>query len=67
LPQKFRMVKIIDQLLCLGCDFSETREICQPRSGRKMIFYCRRLDCDNWLTPGFRDELEVILDNDWTI
>lgn len=51
LRQHLRIIKIIDPVLCLRCEQSSIADVTDNKTGKtKKMFYCSRLDCDNWET-----------------
>lgn len=57
---KLKVIKIIDPILCVRCDFAYIADVAMPTGKRKKMFYCSRLDCDNWLTmQGPTREVEI--------
>lgn len=57
---KLRVIKIIDPILCVRCDRAYIADVVMPTGKRKKMFYCSRLDCDNWLTQtGHHKEVEI--------
>ncbi|MGC8861169.1 MAG: hypothetical protein ACP5R5_00165 [Armatimonadota bacterium] len=45
-----KVIKIIDPLLCVRCDNAYIADVLLPDGVRKKMFYCSRLDCDNWVS-----------------
>ena len=57
---KLKVIKIIDPILCVRCDCAYIADVVMPTGKRKKMFYCSRLDCDNWLTTqGPYKEVEI--------
>lgn len=57
---KLRVIKIIDPILCVRCDCAYIADVVMGNGKRKKMFYCSRLDCDNWLTTkGPSREVEM--------
>lgn len=57
---KLRVIKIIDPVLCIRCDFAYIADVVTGNGKRKKMFYCSRLDCDNWLNSrGPVREVEI--------
>ena len=57
---KLRVIKIIDPILCVRCDNAYIADVVMGDGKRKKMFYCSRLDCDNWLTTqGSTREVEI--------
>jgi hypothetical protein len=57
---KLSVIKIIDPILCVRCDRAYIADVVMPAGQQKKMFYCSRLDCDNWLTQqGPHKEVEI--------
>lgn len=57
---KLRVIKIIDPILCVRCDNAYIADVVMGDGKQKKMFYCSRLDCDNWLTTqGPSREVEI--------
>jgi hypothetical protein len=57
---KLKVIKIMDPMLCIRCDFAYIADVVAENGKRKKMFYCSRLDCDNWLsTRGPSREVEI--------
>jgi hypothetical protein len=59
---KLRVIKIIDPVLCVRCDHAYIADVLMATGQRKKMFYCSRLDCDNWVAsekPPKSVELET--------
>lgn len=57
---KLRVIKIIDPILCVQCDNAYIADVVMQNGKPKKMFYCSRLDCDNWLTSqGPSREVEI--------
>jgi hypothetical protein len=46
---KLKVIKIMDPLLCVRCDNAYIADVVMQDGARKKMFYCSRLDCDNWV------------------
>jgi len=46
---KLKVIKIMDPLLCVRCDNAYIADVLMSDGVRKKMFYCSRLDCDNWI------------------
>ncbi len=46
---KLKVIKIMDPLLCVRCDHAYIADVIMADGVRKKMFYCSRLDCDNWI------------------
>jgi hypothetical protein len=49
---KLKVIKITDPLMCVRCDNAYIADVITAVSNRKKMFYCSRLDCDNWMTEN---------------
>jgi hypothetical protein len=50
---KLKVIKIMDPLLCVRCDNAYIADVVMRDGEHKKMFYCSRLDCDNWMSkPG---------------
>ncbi len=47
---KLKVIKILDPLLCVRCDNAYIADVLMRDGKRKKMFYCSRLDCDNWMS-----------------
>ncbi len=45
-----KVIKIMDPLLCVRCDNAYIADVLLSDGVRKKMFYCSRLDCDNWVS-----------------
>lgn len=45
---QFKLMGLINPVLCIGCDQSKTVIVRKPGEKTKKMFSCLRLDCDNW-------------------
>ncbi len=45
-----KVIKIIDPLLCIRCENAYIADVVMRDGERKKMFYCSRLDCDNWVS-----------------
>lgn len=50
-----RVVNVIDPVMCLRCSFAHIAEVLFTDGTTKKMFYCSRLDCDNW---SFKSDVE---------
>ncbi len=56
---RLRVIKIIDPILCIRCDYAYIADVVTRDGKRKKMFYCSRLDCDNWYnSQGTSKEVE---------
>lgn len=47
---KLKVIKIMDPLLCVRCENAYIADVVMREGERKKMFYCSRLDCDNWIS-----------------
>ena len=47
---KLKVIKIMDPLLCVRCNSAYIADVVMRDGERKKMFYCSRLDCDNWMS-----------------
>lgn len=47
---KLKVIKIMDPLLCVRCDNAYIADVVTQDGEKKKMFYCSRLDCDNWVS-----------------
>ena len=64
-----KVVKIIDAMYCVRCNFAYVADVLLTDGTRKKMFYCARRDCDNWKTedaaqPDIRIEGSVFTQED---
>jgi hypothetical protein len=55
---KLRVIKIMDPLMCVRCDNAFIAEVLMADGIRKKMFYCSRLDCDNWVSENTSSYIE---------
>ena len=48
--KKLKVIKIMDPLLCVRCENAYIADVVMSDGARKKMFYCSRLDCDNWVS-----------------
>ena len=64
-PSKSRLkvIKILDPLLCVRCEHAYIADVVLRDGARKKMFYCSRLDCDNWISSPVpeceEDDLDI--------
>ncbi len=56
---KLKVIKIIDPVLCVRCDYAYVADVMLANGSKKKMFYCSRLDCDNWMASEGMQEVEV--------
>lgn len=49
---KLQIVNVIDPIMCLRCGSAHIAEVLFSDGSTKKMFYCSRLDCDNWCAKG---------------
>ena len=59
---KLKVIKIMDPLLCVRCESAYIADVVMRDGDRKKMFYCSRLDCDNWVTSPASSTTESDLD-----
>jgi hypothetical protein len=47
--KKLRVIKIMDPVLCMACNQAYVADVTMSDGHCKKMFYCSRLDCDNWM------------------
>ena len=43
-----RIVNVMDPIMCLRCTSAHIAEVLFTDGTTRKMFYCSRLDCDNW-------------------
>jgi hypothetical protein len=56
---KLKVIKIIDPLLCVRCDYAYIADVLLADGRKRKMFYCSRLDCDNCMASRGTREIEV--------
>ncbi|MDO8586497.1 MAG: hypothetical protein Q7T82_05610 [Armatimonadota bacterium] len=56
---KLKVIRILDPILCVRCDHAYIADVVMSNGRRKKMFYCSRLDCDNWLSAKEVSQAEV--------
>jgi hypothetical protein len=56
---KLKVIRILDPILCVRCDSAYIADVVMSNGRRKKMFYCSRLDCDNWLSEKEAAQHEV--------
>ena len=59
---KLKVIKILDPLLCVRCDNAYIADVVMKEGARRKMFYCSRLDCDNWVSQAVSQVDEDELD-----
>ena len=60
--RKLKLIKIMDPLLCVRCDKAYIADVVMRDGARRKMFYCSRLDCDNWVAKPSPSAEETDLD-----
>lgn len=47
---RLRIVNVLDPMMCLRCPHAHIAEVLFTDGTTRKMFYCSRLDCDNWNT-----------------
>lgn len=45
---QLKIINVIDPIMCLRCSNAHIAEVLFTDGSTKKMFYCSRLDCDNW-------------------
>lgn len=45
---ELRIVNVMDPVMCLRCKHAHIADVLFTDGSTKKMFYCSRLDCDNW-------------------
>ena len=56
---KLKVIKIIDPILCVRCDHAYVADVQMADGRKRKMFYCSRLDCDNWMASQGTEEIKV--------
>ena len=59
---KLKVIKIMDPLLCVRCENAYIADVVMRDGGQKKMFYCSRLDCDNWVSRSHTTAADTDLD-----
>ncbi len=49
---QLRIINVMDPIMCLRCKSAHIAEVLFTDGSTKKMFYCSRLDCDNWNCSG---------------
>ena len=71
--ENLKIVRILDAMYCLRCEFAYVADVLLTDGKRKQLFYRARQACDNWTTeaagsgpaevmPGVKGDQEPIVD-----
>ena len=56
---QLRIITVMDPVMCLRCTYAHIAEVLFTDGTTRKMFYCSRLDCDNWrCTSGEAQEVE---------
>ena len=58
-PKNVKLMRILDPSMCLRCSCAYFADVKFPNGKAKKMFYCSRLDCDNWDTEDVPCEEEI--------
>lgn len=56
---KMKVIKIMDPLMCVRCDHAYIADVVMRDGEKKKMFYCSRLDCDNWSTGAGSEDQDL--------
>ena len=54
-----RVVNVMDPVMCLRCPSAHIAEVLFTDGTTRKMFYCSRLDCDNWCGESGESEDEA--------
>lgn len=54
-----RIVNVMDPVMCLRCPSAHIAEVLFTDGTTRKMFYCSRLDCDNWCCESAKSKHEV--------
>jgi len=57
---KLKVIKILDPLLCVRCDNAYIADVVMRDGARRKMFYCSRMDCDNWCCQTANDSADQL-------
>lgn len=46
--QALKIINVMDPVLCTSCSLARVAEVLFTDGSTREMFYCARLDCDNW-------------------
>lgn len=49
---QLRIINVMEPIMCLRCRSAHIAEVLFTDGSTKKMFYCSRLDCDNWNCVG---------------
>lgn len=58
---KLKVIKIMDPLLCVRCEHAYIADVLMSDGAKKKMFYCSRLDCDNWICGAAQESDDLDL------
>jgi len=47
---KLKVITVMDPMMCMTCKHAHVADVLFSDGSTKKMFYCSRLDCDNWCT-----------------
>lgn len=47
---QLKVINVMDPIMCLRCQSAHIAEVLFTDGSTRKMFYCSRLDCDNWFT-----------------
>ena len=50
-----RIINVMDPVMCLKCQSAHIAEVLFTDGNTRKMFYCSRLDCDNWQSVSESD------------
>lgn len=54
-----RVIQVMDPIMCLRCPHAHIAEVLFTDGTTRKMFYCSRLDCDNWQSQPEESEIEA--------
>ena len=49
---QLRIINVMDPIMCLRCPNAHIAEVLFTDGTTRKMFYCSRLDCDNWYSAS---------------
>ena len=56
---QLKIINVIDPIMCLRCKSAHIAEVLFTDGSTKKMFYCSRLDCDNWNCSAVQEVSEI--------
>lgn len=50
-----RVINVVEPALCMKCRSASIAEVLFTDGSTRRMFYCARLDCDNWFSQDRRE------------